>query len=234
MTQTNSCSRSWFDFFHVPIGQERTAKEVEFISQCAPLPAFEKILDACCGMGRHARALASRGYSVTGVERDSAAIARARDLGGGPRYVHIDLQEYRPAAAAFDLAIVLSQSFGYFDAPTNRELLGRLANGVRKGGRIILDLWNPEFFAAHEGERNLETSVGSVRERKRVKGGRLFVHLRYPDGLEEDFEWQLFTGEEMRSLAESLALRVILTCTGFNSSRNPTAEDTGIQFVVER
>jgi SAM-dependent methyltransferase len=215
-------------------GKSGRRRKWNLLANARHCPHLRKSSMPAVAWGRHARALASRGYSVTGVERDSAAIARARALGGEPTYVHADLQEYRPAAAAFDLAIVLSQSFGYFDAPTNRELLGRLANGVRKGGRIILDLWNPEFFAAHEGERNLETSVGSVRERKRVKGGRLFVHLRYPDGLEEDFEWQLFTGEEMRSLAESLALRVILTCTGFNSSRNPTAEDTGIQFVVER
>lgn len=234
MTQTNSYSRSWFEFFHVPIGEERTEKEVEFICHCAPLPAFERVLDVCCGMGRHARALASRGYSVSGVERDSTAIAKARELGGGPRYVQADLRDYHPATSAFDLVIVMSQSFGYFDALTNRELLGRLANGVRNEGRIILDLWSPEFFAAQEGERNLETPVGTVRERKRVEDGRLFVHLTYPDGMEEDFEWQLFSAEEMESLAESLGLRLVLACTGFNPSMSPSSENPRIQFVLRR
>ena len=40
---------------------------------------------------------------------------------------------------------VMSQSFSYFDAAANRNVLGQLAASVREGGRIILDLWNQEF-----------------------------------------------------------------------------------------
>jgi SAM-dependent methyltransferase len=74
------------------------------------------------------------------------------------------VRDYRPEAAAYDLAIVMSQSFGYFDAAANRDLLQRLANGIRDGGRIILDLWNPEFFTAHQDQRDLQTPAGLVHE----------------------------------------------------------------------
>ena len=107
-------------------------------------------------MGRHARLLSSRGYSVTGVERDAQAVARARELAGGPDYFQADLREYQPESGAYDAIIVMSQSFGYFDATTNREVLERLARGLRRGGRIILDLWNPDFFAGHQGARAFE------------------------------------------------------------------------------
>jgi SAM-dependent methyltransferase len=230
----NSYSQSWFEHFHVPIAEERTAKEVEFICGVGPLPGFPKVLDVCCGMGRHARALAGRGYSVTGLERDPVAISKARESGGGPHYIEADVREYCPHDFSYDLVIMMSQSFGHFDAPTNSDVLHRLANSVRPGGRIILDLWNGEFFAAHQEERKLETPAGIARENKRIAGDRLFVHVTYPDGAGEDFEWQLFTPVKMKSLAEAVGCDLLISCTDFNASTRPHPESPRIQFVLQK
>ncbi len=231
---SNSYSSRWFEFFHAGIGHERTHREIEFICSVAPLPEFRKVLDVCCGMGRHARALAARGYSVTGIERDAVAIARARELAGGPVYLQTEVRDYQPETVASDLAIVMSQSFGHFDALANRDLLGQLATGVRDGGRMILDLWNPEFFAAHQGERDFELPGGIVREHKRVEDGRLFVALTYPGGGGETFEWELFTPAEMRAAAEPVGLGLIMACTDFEVGTKPKSESPRIQFVLEK
>jgi SAM-dependent methyltransferase len=234
MSPPNSYSRHWFGHFHADISQERTATEIELICSVAPLPEFRRVLDVCCGMGRHARALVQRGYSVTGIERDAGAIAKARELGGGPEYVQADVREYQPAPSSYDVAIVMSQSFGYFDNKTNRELLRRLGDGVREGGRVLLDLWNWDFLVAHQDERNLETPSGIVRENKRVDNGRLRVHLTYPDGAEEDFDWQLFAPAEMKSFAESAGLSLLTVRTNFDLTEKPNAANPRIQFVLER
>ena len=233
-SEPNLYSPRWFQFFHADLSETRTTQETDFICASAPLPNFQKILDVCCGMGRHARALATRGYAVTGIERDAAAIARARDLGGGPSYIQADVRNYRPDASAHDMAIVMSQSFGHFDAPTNRAVLGSLAAGVRERGRVILDLWSPEFFAAHQGKRDFELPDGIVRETKRVEDGRLYVYLDYPDGGQDDFEWQLFTPSEMNSLADSVGLSVVVACTAFDMAMEPSSANPRTQFVLER
>jgi SAM-dependent methyltransferase len=230
---TNSYSQEWFRFFHAGIVESRTNQEVNFICTCAPLPRFRNVLDVCCGMGRHSRALAKCGYVVVGVERDAVAIARARELAGGPAYVEADVRDYAPPRGAYDLAILMSQSFGYFDAPANRDLLKKLRNGLRGGGRIILDLWNREFFAAHQGMREIELTSGIVRERKHVEKERLFVHLDYPDGGEDDFEWELFSRAGMQSLAQSRGLEVIVACSDFNATREPDPDNPRIQFILE-
>jgi SAM-dependent methyltransferase len=232
--EPNSYSHRWFKFFHIGIPETRTTQEVDFVCACAPLPCFRKVVDVCCGMGRHARALFRRGYSVTGVERDAVAIARARDLAGGPSYIQADVRDYQPDICAYDLAIVMSQSFGHFDAATNRDVLRRLATGLREGGRVVLDLWNPEFFATHQGDRDFELPDGIVRERKRVEDGRLFVRLDYPDGGHDDFGWQLFTPSEMISLADSLGLTLIVSGTDFDLAVEPCPAKPRIQFVLER
>jgi SAM-dependent methyltransferase len=234
MTPPNSYSENWFRHFHADIPEERTAKEIELICSVAPLPEFHRVLDVCCGMGWHARALVRRGYSVTGIERDAGAIAKARELGGGPEYVQADVREYQLAASAYDVAIIMSQSFGHFDNETNCKLLIRFADGLRKGGRVLLDLWNLDFFTAHQGERNLDTPSGIVREEKRIADGRLVVHLIYPDGAGENFEWQLFAPAEMKSFAESAGLTLVAACTNFDATEKPDAANPRIQFVFQR
>ena len=233
-SEPNAYSRRWFDFFHIGIDEARTILDATFVCRCAPLPDFLKLADVCCGMGRHARALSDRGYSVTGIDRDAHAIAKARELAGGPSYVQADIREYRPEPGTLDVAIVMSQSFGYFDPATNRNVLGRLAVGLRQGGRVILDLWNHEFFAAHQGERELKTASGVVQETKRLNGDRLCVQLDYPDGAHEEFEWQLFSPAQMIALAQSVGLALLLSCTDFDITITPSHAKPRIQFVLER
>src|SRR6266516_7942199 len=114
-SDSNAYSDHWFKFFHIGIAETRTNQEIDFICACAPLPGFRSVVDVCCGMGRHARALSSRGYSVIGVDRDADAIAEARELAGGPSYVHADIRDYQPEHGTFDVVIIMSKSFGYFD-----------------------------------------------------------------------------------------------------------------------
>jgi SAM-dependent methyltransferase len=232
--EPNLYSHHWFEFFHVGIDRARTRQETEFICRSAPLPEFRKILDVCCGMGRHARALSNRGYSVVGIDRDADVIAKARELAGGPSYVVADIRDYQSTPETFDAAIVMGQSFGYFDAGTNRAVLQRLAESVRKRGRVILDLWNPDFFASQQGARELKTTRGVVRESKRFESDRLFVDLEYPSGGRETFEWQLFSPAQMISLAQSAGLALLRSRIDFDTAISPSPAKPRIQFLLER
>ena len=232
--EPNRYSHRWYEFFHGPMDEARITREMGFISDYLPLPDFNTILDVCCGTGRHARVLSSRGYSVSGVERDPSVVAQARQLGPQVEYIQADIRDYQPQRSGFDGIIVMGQSFGYFDAATNRTLLGRLTAGLRNGGRMVLDLWNPEFFRLHQDQRQLQTQQGTVLETKCVRENRLFVHLDYPDNAAEEFEWELFTPAEMQLAAHSLGLELITSCTRFDRSVSPSPTDPGIQFVLER
>jgi SAM-dependent methyltransferase len=231
---SNTYSPQWFAAFHAPIRDTRTKVEVEFICSVAPLPDFCRIADVCCGAGRHARALAEHGYCVTAIDRDSTILAQALRLGGATRYVQTDLRDYSPAPDEYDVFAIMGQSFGHFDAATNQAVLCRLALGLRRHGRLILDLWAPAFFHAHQGEHQFHAPDGTVREMKRVNEDRLFVHLIYPNGNQEDFEWQMFTPEAIDTIARAVGLRRIACCTDWDSSVPPCPSKPRIQFVLER
>jgi hypothetical protein len=73
-----------------------------------------------------------------------------------------------------------------------------------------------------------------VHENKRVEAGRLFVNLSYPDGSDEDFDWQLFTSAEMQLMAESVGLHLAIACTDFNATTIRSPENPRIQFVLQK
>lgn len=227
-------SARWFEYFHTTMPEDRTRQEVDFIRTHAPLPEFRVIADVCCGMGRHARALAALGYEITGVERDAMAVELAQQMGGGPSYICADMRESVLEPIEYDAIVVMSQSFGYFDEGSNIRVLASFRDALRPGGKIVLDLWNPDFFHRYQGERTLALSRATIIETKHVSENRLLVHLEYPDGSADEFDWQLFTPNQMAALARETGLELLVCCTDFDNATIPYGDNPKVQFVLRK
>src|SRR5436853_7510593 len=59
------------------LSPSRTAQEVDGIVSLLGLSPGEAILDLCCGHGRHAIALAQRGYQLVGQDLSEVFLRRA-------------------------------------------------------------------------------------------------------------------------------------------------------------
>jgi SAM-dependent methyltransferase len=165
----NDYSGAWFRFFLDTIPPGQTAREVAFITRQIPLPDHARVLDVCCGPGRHAIPLARLGYDVTGIDRDAKAIAAATVAASNaavqagpsrpaasPRFRVLDAARLDRLDADFDALLCMWSSFGYLDPAANRRLLALMAARLRKGGRLILDVYNRDFFVTRTGERRSE------------------------------------------------------------------------------
>ncbi len=118
-----------------------------------------RVLDAPCGIGRHATRLARLGHRVVGVDLSPAYVARARELaareGVADRttYVPGDLRRLRAAIPAdeeaFDAALNLWTSIGYYDEETDAGIVRDLASLVRPGGILVLETINRDFLVRH-------------------------------------------------------------------------------------
>lgn len=93
------------------------------------VPEGGAVLDLACGRGRHLRWLAGRGLSLTGVDRDPAALAYTREsLGACPAdLLEADLESgpWPFAERLFDTVIVTN----YLWRPLFPALIGCLAPG---------------------------------------------------------------------------------------------------------
>ncbi len=143
----------WRDFYPYLFSQERFAEasgRAEAILKLAR-PRGRRVLDLCCGPGRFSLALARRGFQVTGVDRTKhlldRARAKARTAGVTIEWVREDMRDFvRPGA--FDLALSLFTSFGYFDDKRqDRWVLENLLGSLRPGGVCVMEMMGKEILA---------------------------------------------------------------------------------------
>ena len=95
-----------------------TVREAEQILTLVHSPPDAAVLDLCCGPGRHSLEFARRGFQVTGVDRTARYLATARAAatreGLTVEFVQEDMRHFH-RSEAFDLALNLFSSFGYFE-----------------------------------------------------------------------------------------------------------------------
>ncbi|MFD7406781.1 class I SAM-dependent methyltransferase [Streptomyces sp. NPDC059866] len=95
------------------------------------------VLDAGCGKGHFARALARCGHRVDAFDASEEAVAHARAEGGGPRYAVATLDEWR-SPWPYDVVLCIDVLFHVLDDQDWAAGLRNLASLVRITGRLIL------------------------------------------------------------------------------------------------
>ena len=228
-------SQDWYAIFLDRIPREQTEAELAFIERQLPLASHASILDVCSGSGRHANALAQRGYRVLGVDTNAGAVAQGRMTApAGASFQMHDMRELQSLPQAFDGVINLWASFGYFDDATNAAILCQIAEKLRRGGRAIIDLYNRDHMLTLPAEESAERGGITIRTTRRWLGSRLNVRLEYGSGRGDEFEWRLYTPAEFSSLASEAGLQPIVECAWFDEAKGASHEHARMQFVLER
>jgi SAM-dependent methyltransferase len=112
-----------------------------------------RLLDLCCGQGRHLTPLLQRGYPAYGLDASSMMVAQAdeaaRAVGGEARVVRGEAQQLPFADGAFDVVVCLFNSFGYLPTDAgNEQVLREVARCLAPGGRFLLDTRNRAYQLA--------------------------------------------------------------------------------------
>jgi SAM-dependent methyltransferase len=132
--------------------ESEAEREIEWILSHVRPPAGAAVLDAPCGFGRHALALARRGFAVTGVDLSETELARARERAQAAAVrltlVRQDMRDME-FSEQFDLALNLFSSIGYFSEDEDQLLLERFCTALRPGGVFVLDTRNRDHFIRH-------------------------------------------------------------------------------------
>lgn len=129
----------------------QTGDEVEGIISLLDLSGKSRILDACCGVGRHSIELAKRGFEVTGIDLNGeyldAAATTAASENIPVNFVRRDILEL-DITDLFDAVINMYTSIGYFDS-REKELrfLSNLRRALKPGGRLLVETLGKEPLA---------------------------------------------------------------------------------------
>ncbi len=125
-----------------------------------------RILDAGCGPGRTAGALAARGHDVVAVDVDPELIDAAREDHPGPRYVVGDLAELdlaqRGAAGLFDAAVCAGNVLAFVALGSETDVLASIRRHLRPDGFLVTGFHTDRYDLA-EFDRHL-VDAGFVLE----------------------------------------------------------------------
>lgn len=141
------------------------ADEVRHITELLKITPPAAILDLCCGTGRHALQFARQGFRVTAVDLAESFLEegrkRARAEGLTVEWVCADMRDF-VRAEAFDVAVNLFTSFGYFEnAEDDKKVVANVYSSLRQGGSFVLDSMRKEVV-----ERDYPRLVCSREEDK--------------------------------------------------------------------
>ena len=111
-----------------------------------------RILCLAEGEGRNAVYLASQGYDVTCVDYSEAGLTKTAQLaeakGVQVETVCADLTHYNIQAGSWDGIVMI---FGHFDNPLRRSLYQRISAGLKKGGKVLMEVYSSEQLALGTG-----------------------------------------------------------------------------------
>lgn len=118
-----------------------TRLAIGFIKSTTGIKSPAKVLDVCCGIGRHSIELAKIGYDVTGIDISNFFLSLARKQAKKERLKADfkcrqmdDLKEFK---SKYDIVINLFTSFGYYEAHRgNFKTLKQMAQALKTGGYL--------------------------------------------------------------------------------------------------
>jgi len=210
---------------------DRAPAECDFIIQTLELKPGDRILDLCCGQGRHSVELTKREFRVSGVDLSEYLLVLAKktayEAGVDARFHCCDMRELL-WEAEFDVVINMFTSFGYFESDEENEKALRAARkALRPGGRLLLDLPNREFFAKairqgqrdwleHDGCLVLEEWIWS-EDSKRLRMNRTIVERDWSRRL-KSFDLREYTHPEVLEMLARTGLEWQRTFADLNMS----------------
>lgn len=183
-------------------------REIVAMSRWVPLARNDRVLDVCCGTGRHMVALLALGCDVVGFDLSGELLdaAKQRTVLRG-RLFQGDIRRI-PVDRCFDRVLNLFTSFGYFQADRdNLAAFEAMARLVDRRGVLILDHMHaarirrtliPESVSERAGYRIVEyRRIDGSRVRKRIEVTRIGDGI--PHSFQEDV--RMYAPREMIEMA---------------------------------
>ena len=213
-----------------PHRNEAEAREqIAFLIRHIQLPEGAKVLDLCCGCGRHAMELRKQGYDVTGLDLSEELLDMAHAVNSESnldvKFIRCDMREI-PYESHFDVIVSFFTSFGYFaDRADDMKVLSSMAKALKPGGRFLIDYMNPDYVTRNlveRDEKKIANGTHAIQERwidesthrinKRitlVRNGKESTHME---------SVRMYSRREMSEMLLAAGLKLTETYGDFDSS----------------
>ena len=123
--------------------KERLAHELPFLDRLFRARGIQQVVDAACGTGHHAIALARQGYQVVATDLSAAMIERAREnaaaAGADLSFAHVGLGKLATLGQTFDAVLCLGNSLPHMlTSAAVDDALADFATVLHPGGLLVI------------------------------------------------------------------------------------------------
>lgn len=193
---------------------ETTGEDAAAAVELLGLAPGDRVLDAGCGFGRFAAALADQGLDAVGADISPAAIAEAERRCPGPTYLVADLTEpLPPGVGPFDALLSMYSSFGYGATVEEDEaMLRAFHRALKPGGRLLMQLSDLERsrFRLRTDEGVVVRETNGVVETLDVDFSTGMLHVRYELGDDVvDSRIRMYEADELERMVAAAGFREI-------------------------
>jgi len=197
--------------------REITAREVDTILSILNLSYEDKILDLCCGQGRHSFELARRGFqNIEGLDRSHYLIQKAKinakKDGLNLKFREGDARKLPYPPDAFDVVLILGNSFGYFDSvQEDLRVLKEVMKVLKPWGKLLIDVSDGEYLREHFQRRSWEwidkkhfvcRERSLSIDRRRLISREIISHVEKGVIVDQFYAERLYTKESLKELLE--------------------------------
>jgi SAM-dependent methyltransferase len=198
-----------------------------------------RVLDVCCGTGRMSLELTARGYDLTGVDGSAAMVDEARRLLGPGVQFSVSVLPELEVDGTFDAAVCTFDSLNYLPLTDVRTSLRRIAERLRPGGWLVLDLHTEAMMrtiaeAPRSAARSGALDIAMVNEVD-LDARTCVTHVEVvPDGGERFTETHVqhfFSEDEVRDVLAAAGL-VVVSVTDDYTDEPVTPETLRSTWVV--
>ncbi|MBI1388343.1 MAG: methyltransferase domain-containing protein [bacterium] len=165
--------REWFNDIYLDVYAHRDDASARIEAQRAVetlgLQPGDRILDLCCGAGRHCRALRRAGFNnVFGLDFSHPLLRFALHEKPRADYMRGDMRLLPLRGESIDAVTSFFTSFGYFKTNVeNLRVLQEIGRVLVSGGRFFIDYLNPDYvrdhFEPHSARRHGEYEISETR-----------------------------------------------------------------------
>jgi D-alanine-D-alanine ligase len=214
-----------------------TKEEVDLFLDILKPDKESRILDLCCGQGRHSLEMARRGFvNVEGLDRSRYLIrkakAKAKEENLPVRFREGDARNLPYPSDTFDFVMIVGNSFGYFDNPNDDiRILREVFRVLKPYGKVLLDLADGDYLSKNYQKMSWEWIDKKrlvCRERElssdktRLISREIIIHVEKGVIADRFYAERLYTRELIRKVLEEVGFTEITFHTEIltNSQRN--------------
>ena len=222
--------------------QNITKREVDLFSEILKLSPEDRILDLCCGQGRHSLELAKRDFqNVDGLDRSHYLIQKAKSIakkeGLNVKFREGDARKLPYPSDTFDDVMILGNSFGYFETIENdMRVLKEVFRVLKPWGLLLLDVSDGKYLRENFQPRSwewIDKNHFVCRERslsldkQRLISREIVNHVEKGVIVDQFYAERLYNRESLTELLKEAGFSDI-TIHGSISSDSQRAQDLGM------